>query len=185
MTFDRKLDLLSKCKQYPIVIPIKPRPAPRPRGRNFHNPKWYKRYKEDIVDAIKAKGGFPKENYFAIDAGFYIKYPKDQMKKNPEDGLLYRSRGDSDNYMKGILDALQDGEYIPNDRMIIIPIGCQYRCIGDSFITFTLFALSDDMGQYENSVKLLRESYDTTYSLQFPGKGSEDGNSDPLGLFEL
>lgn len=186
MTFHEKYQLLCASKQFPFVIDIEPRPAPRPRGSNFHNPAWYKIYKENIVDAIKSKGGIPKGNYFAIDLSFHIRYPKRILKKDPQDGAIYRAKGDADNYTKGVLDALQDGEYIPNDRMITSPWPNIYRCVGDPYISFVLFSLPESLEpKFEPYVKLLREDYESTYSLQFPSGRHNDGDSDPLGLFTL
>jgi len=100
-------------------LPITPMPTPRPRfgkgGVVYNQPK-YKKYKNDIKMLLSLYK-VPSGDYDYIHAKFYVPYPKDTPKKKLINNYPLRQCFDCDNVIKGLCDALEEGNIIKNDRM--------------------------------------------------------------------
>jgi len=100
-----------------FTIPIRPRPTPRPRGKQgqrAYYPTEYQSYKDELEWRIKAAA---KGNYIGpcqIAIGLW----PDAIDINitPTDAQRNGLRGDIDNIYKGIADALETAGVIENDR---------------------------------------------------------------------
>lgn len=103
------------------ILPISPMPTPRPRGRilqpkdkkkspfvHMYNPPNYTKYKEQVAVLIN-KIGLQKGDWNTINAVFYIPVPKSfsgKMKLRMH-GTLHEKKPDWDNFIKGLMDAVQ------------------------------------------------------------------------------
>lgn len=110
---------------YRFTIPGEVVHHPRPRlarsGRAFM-PANYKRWKEFAVLILRGypNDGWPIDPPLAIDLNFYFQRPKSRCRKWNKDLILprYSARGDLDNGIKSVLDALQDAGIMANDSGI-------------------------------------------------------------------
>lgn len=108
--------------QKPIILRIKPRPAPRPRlGKNgAYNPSWYTQYKKDIVKMILSHN-IKKKDYAVLYVVLGLPYPKTVKGGESKriEGYPHRGHsGDTDNYIKGVKDAIQQSGIIEDDCQI-------------------------------------------------------------------
>lgn len=103
-----------------ITLNINPRPTPRPRitmrGKfpSAYYPKEYEKYKQDLALLIRSKR-IPKGNYGRIRAIFYLKYPKSTPKYKLIEKAPHQKKPDADNFLKGLLDGLEQAGVIEND----------------------------------------------------------------------
>ena len=97
-----------------------PVPAMRPRvaGRRAYTPPKYKKYKEALANAIKKEYGYfswdiPEPN--SKERTKYLANNRYILSVN-----VYRrtNRGDADNFLKSVQDALQDSGVIADDSQI-------------------------------------------------------------------
>ena len=112
-----------------IIIPIKPKPAPRPRvtRRGAYNPKEYTDYKSIIGLAYKAKFGAEKSTKpITLAVEFIFKYPKSWSKKKKDETLYHTSKPDVDNLVKSIKDALNGIAYIDDSQVWNIQASKRY-----------------------------------------------------------
>ena len=109
-------------------IPITPKPTPRPRlGKHgAYNPKSYTAYKKKLVQWL-ALLKVPSSDYNFIYAKFYVPYPKNTPKKDRIDCMPLDKVFDCDNVIKGLCDALEQGNIIPNDRCFSTMLIEKYR----------------------------------------------------------
>ncbi len=126
----------------PIILRIKPRPAPRPRlGKNgTYNPSWYTKYKKDLVLMIKSYH-IELKDYSKLNVIFGIPYPKVVVggEKNRIEGVPRRDHtGDADNYMKGIKDAIEQSGIIKDDCQIYFETSCKLYTKTEGYIQFFL-----------------------------------------------
>ena len=104
-----------------IVIPLIPKPAPRPRfSRNgTHNPKDYTQYKKTLLMlAYKQDKGY-FEGAIKLEVTFYMPIPKSLSKKKQSEliGQYHIKKSDLDNLIKTVKDSLE-GTYFKNDSQI-------------------------------------------------------------------
>jgi len=101
-------------------VEITPFPTPRPRftkkGRIYNLPK-YTRYLKNLTILIK-EWRIPRKDYYKLDAGFFMPYPKGTAKIRSIDNVPHRKKPDRDNYEKGLMDALEYAGVIVNDGQI-------------------------------------------------------------------
>jgi Holliday junction resolvase RusA-like endonuclease len=107
----------------PVILRIKPRPAPRPRlGKNgAYNESWYTKYKKDLIFLLKSAKIPLHKKYNELYVVFGLPYPKTVkggQKMKIEGAPHFSDSGDVDNFTKGIKDALQQAGIIENDCMI-------------------------------------------------------------------
>lgn len=90
-------------------------------GKNgAYNPSWYTQYKKDIVNLLKSHN-IPKKDYSILNVIFGLPYPKKVIggEKAKIEGLPHRGHsGDTDNYMKGVKDAIENAGLFSNDCQI-------------------------------------------------------------------
>ena len=108
-------------KEILVIDDLVPMSAPRPRfsknGRVFSPPK-YEDYKSKI--SSQYKGYFFGDNFIKIKICFEFKVPKSYNKEKRSkalEGILRPTQKDTDNLVKGILDAL-NGVSFTDDRYI-------------------------------------------------------------------
>ena len=131
----------------PLHIPIKPRPAPRPRfGRDkrgnvrTYNHSWYTKYKEALTLTIKS-ANIPKKDYSKLYVTIGIPYPKHIKggQKAKIEALPHRkASGDTDNFVKGIKDAIEQAGVLTNDCQIYYEVVCKVWTKTDGYIEFFL-----------------------------------------------
>ena len=116
-------------------IKIKPKPAPRARtvrsknsGRvHTYNDETYTQYKQAIQLAYKAiHGTTPTENPIFMKLEFFYQIPKSWSKKKKESAKWHISRPDSDNLVKGIMDALNGIAYRDDSQVCFLQVRKQY-----------------------------------------------------------
>lgn len=110
-----------------IYIPIRPKPAPRPRvTRNgTYNPKEYTDYKRDIAIIAKTKVKLTSKPV-SMHLDFFFKFPKSWSKKKIEDTKFHVARPDLDNLQKGVKDALNGIAYKDDSQVWSIQAKKQY-----------------------------------------------------------
>lgn len=95
-----------------IVIPIEPKPAPRPRmdknSGKVYMPEWYKIYKSAIQFYVRQQA----PAYLSNDALFI------EMSFQKPCEVTSQRYGDIDNLVKGVLDAL-NGLMWKDDRQVV------------------------------------------------------------------
>ena len=130
------------------LIPICPRPTPRPRfGKHgaYNEPK-YTSYKNSLVNYLSLLK-IPTLDYDYVHAQFYIPYPKNTPKKNLIDKHPLRSKFDCDNVIKGLLDALEQSKILKNDRQLSgLYIEKFYTTNSEGYILF-------ELQEYEDGIK--------------------------------
>lgn len=103
-----------------VRIEIHPKPTPRPRfsryGPIYNDPK-YTKYRIDLTILIKEKR-LPKNDYYKLNAIFFLPYPKGTAKIRSIDNVPHRKKPDRDNYEKGFMDSLEDAGVLANDGQI-------------------------------------------------------------------
>ena len=95
----------------------KPTPRPRFNGRFAYMPKPYEEYQKSLIALLKEQG-VPKADYCHIHLVFHFAYPKSTPKYKRLDGFPLRSKFDTDNLAKGVMDALQKADIIEDDRQL-------------------------------------------------------------------
>ncbi|UCD07280.1 MAG: RusA family crossover junction endodeoxyribonuclease [Candidatus Aenigmatarchaeota archaeon] len=100
-------------------------------------PAKYGKYKEALALMIQAKG-IPKEDYGEIRAIFYLPYPKRTPKYKRVEGSPHRVKPDTDNFAKGLLDALEIAGVLKNDSQIYATFFSKFYTIGVPRIEFKL-----------------------------------------------
>lgn len=140
-------ELIKAYMQPQYVLPITPKPTPRPRSSvmwrsmkdilgqkltegmvdmikkkamiNVYSPSDYTKYKKDLAFLIKtAKPKIQLDNYRSLVAIFYMPYPKSTPKKRLIEGFPHSKKPDWDNYIKGLQDAIEECKLISNDGTI-------------------------------------------------------------------
>jgi len=122
------------------IIPIEPKPTPRPRAGKYgvYNPKSYTQYKKSLIAFIHSLK-IPNQDYDYIHAKFYIPYPKNTSKVKLVDSFPLRQCFDCDNVIKGLCDALEQANVINDDRQISSMYIEKYRTIKpEGYIEFEL-----------------------------------------------
>lgn len=110
-----------------LSFPVDPMPTPRPRAgaRNVYNKTEYTEYKKALATMFKSafldlwveatqafkyddkgKAAYMKANRYFMICEFFCSSP----------------RGDADNYLKAVQDAMQDAGIIVNDKQIEAPL---------------------------------------------------------------
>jgi len=105
-----------------IIFDINPCPASRPRVTRWstYYPKKYTQFKKDMIALTSELDITPSESLLSVDIGFYIGMPKSWSKKKKESkhGQYCDNNADVDNYLKAILDSLNEVVYV-DDRQIV------------------------------------------------------------------
>tara|TARA_R110002153_G_scaffold2259_4_gene11015 strand:- start:197 stop:616 length:420 start_codon:yes stop_codon:yes gene_type:complete len=105
-----------------IIFDINPCPASRPRVTRWstYYPKKYTQFKKDMIALTSELDITPSESLLSVDIGFYIGMPKSWSKKKKElkNGQYCDNNADVDNYLKAILDSLNEVIYV-DDRQIV------------------------------------------------------------------
>lgn len=96
-----------------MAIYVPPVPASRPRVTRWgvYYGKTYKNYREEMDKALPPSARPPLEGPLAVDVTFYIQKPKTTKRHWP--------RGDIDNYVKAILDAINGKGYWVDDDQVV------------------------------------------------------------------
>ena len=98
-----------------IVIPINPRPTPRPiwTPAGVRNPTWYQKYKRETIKAIgRGHLGIDRQTEVWTDVELVCEKP--QTPSRP-----YPSKGDVDSLIKGVLDCItQAGGWWDDDVQV-------------------------------------------------------------------
>lgn len=94
-----------------IILPITPKPTPRPRVGKFgtHYPKHYEQYKKDIKKLVNLYCKNHFKGVIRLEAYFFMSIPVSLSKIKREalnDTYCSKLNGDIDNLTKGLLDAL-------------------------------------------------------------------------------
>ena len=101
---------------------INPVPASRPRVTRWstYYPKKYTQFKLDMIALTSELDLTPFEGLLGVDIGFYIGMPKSWSKKKKElkESSYCDNNADVDNYLKAILDSLNEVVYV-DDRQIV------------------------------------------------------------------
>ena len=99
-------------------IKIKPRPTPRPRVGKYgaYYSKSYSEHKRKMEFLVKELR-IPKGEYTHISVAFNFPYPKSKKKSECIDKAFCYNKGDLDNYLKCLMDALECAKVIENDNM--------------------------------------------------------------------
>ena len=94
-----------------LRLPLNPVPASRPRVTKWgtYYAKTYKNWMKEAHDLIP-QAGAPWDGHLSVMILFVVKKPKTTKRTNP--------RGDIDNYLKGILDAMTKRGYWHDDDQI-------------------------------------------------------------------
>jgi len=110
-----------------IWIPIKPKPAPRPRVTRYgtYNDPKYTEYKKAIAMIAKTKIK-PSNAPITMQIDFFFKYPKSWSKKRVAGTKYHISRPDLDNLQKGVKDALNGIAYKDDSQVWSIIARKQY-----------------------------------------------------------
>ena len=112
-----------------LFIPIKPKPAPRPRfsRKGTYNPSDYTEYKKVITLAFMAKYGSIKSTYpISMKLDFFFKIPKSWNKQKKADACWHTSRPDADNLTKSIKDSLNGVAYVDDSQVCMLLVRKQY-----------------------------------------------------------
>lgn len=113
--------------KWQTTIPLAPRPAPRPRVTKhgvFH-PKWYDEWRADfgrlITGSVKFRKPVAVSIVFTVDS-VRVEISDDEGGVSVPEGsrvVVRGLRGDLDNYVKAVLDALQDRGVLTNDSLVV------------------------------------------------------------------
>ena len=105
-----------------IIFDIDPCPASRPRVTRWstYYPKKFTQFKIDMIALTSELDITPSESLLSVHIGFYIGMPKSWSKKKKESkhGQYCDNNADVDNYLKAILDSLNEVVYV-DDRQIV------------------------------------------------------------------
>jgi len=105
-----------------IIFDINPCPASRPRVTRWstYYPKKYTQFKKDMMALTSVMDITPSESLLDVDISFFIGMPKSWSKKKKEskNGQYCDNNADVDNYLKAILDSLNEVVYV-DDRQIV------------------------------------------------------------------
>ncbi len=95
-----------------ITIPIRPKPAPRPRvtKNGTYNNKDYTDYKKTIGLIAKTMVK-PSDKPLSMSIDFVYKKPESWSKKKKLETVFHTSKPDLDNLIKGVKDALNGIAY--------------------------------------------------------------------------
>ena len=112
-----------------IWVPVRAIPKERPQvGKHgaYYTPR-YKQFRKDVTDALFEQGVKAKEIDFPISIelmfrtdGFYLQLRP--LHSNVRDTVFARPthvRGDVDNLAGGVMDALQDGSFLTDDKWVL------------------------------------------------------------------
>ena len=101
---------------------INPVPAARPRVSRWstYYPKKYTQFKKDMNALTSELDIVPFEGLLSVDIGFFIGMPNSWSKKKKQslDARYCDNNADVDNYLKAILDSLNEVVYV-DDRQIV------------------------------------------------------------------
>ena len=128
-----------------LEFDINPVPASRPRVTRWstYYPKKYTQFKLDMIALTSEVHSAPFEGLLGVDIGFYIAMPKSWSKKKKEskEGRYCDNNADVDNYLKAILDSLNEVVYVDDRQIVEISarkiysstpcIKFKYKTIGD------------------------------------------------------
>ena len=109
---------------YRFTIPAEVVHHPRPRvaKTGAFMPEKYRRWKSFAVMVLRGypNDGWPIAPPVEVDIDFYFRRPKSRIRAYSKDLVLPRSaaRGDLDNAVKSVLDALQDAGIMANDSAV-------------------------------------------------------------------
>ena len=133
-----------------LEFDINPVPASRPRVTRWstYYPKKYTQFKQDMIALTSEMHFAPFEGLLGVDIGFYIAMPKSWSKKKKElkEGRYCDNNADVDNYLKAILDSLNEIVYVDDRQIVEIAarkiysnkpcIKFKYKTIGDKDGTY-------------------------------------------------
>jgi len=110
-----------------IDFPIDPMPTPRPRAgvKNVYNRKEYTEYKKTLATMFKSAFSdlwLEATHAFRYDEKGKTAYVKDNRYFMICEFFCSSPRGDADNYLKAVQDAMQDAGIIVNDKQIEAPL---------------------------------------------------------------
>lgn len=134
-------------------VNIHPMPTPRIRGRivepkgktpfvSFYHPKDYTDYMDQIAAQIRGMvllGKIQRGDYSTAFITFGLQYPASTPKKNLIERAYHLKRGDADNMLKGVLDAITKAQVFEDDGCIANLIGFKRMTLKEGgYIGFTL-----------------------------------------------
>jgi Holliday junction resolvase RusA-like endonuclease len=98
-------------------LKIKPKPTPRPRVGRYgaYYTKSYQNHK-DLMHHLTASLNIPRKDYTHLSVSFNFPYPKGKKKSDCIDNVFCRTKGDLDNLLKCVMDALEQTKVIENDN---------------------------------------------------------------------
>lgn len=117
-----------------------PRPRSSVRGGRVHsyNKPEYTQYKQNLINHIQQLQ-IPSEDYRSLVAVFYVPYPKSTPKKKLIDHAPCIKKPDSDNYLKGLMDSIEQAGVLSDDgRIAYVAAGKRYTTNSTGFIQFSL-----------------------------------------------
>lgn len=124
---------VSVIREFRFVLPGACLSHPRPRISRWggvHMPKRYMEYKNSQMGLLgKAYVEEPIECPVEVELLFLFDRPRRLLRRKDPDGRLVRTgREDLDNLVKTVLDCLEDGGVLKNDRQVWSLVASQYYC---------------------------------------------------------
>ena len=122
------------------ILKITPKPTPRPRVGKFgaYYPKAYQKHK-DMMHYLVNDLKIPPKKYNELVVVFYLPFLTKMKKEERIPNSYCMFRGDLDNYLKCLLDALQSCEVIEDDRQFCkITMEKRFATDKDGYIKFLL-----------------------------------------------
>ncbi len=101
------------------------------RGNSVYTPQKTKDYEAMVATIARQKlpGFSPLTGPVLVDISVFVKIPKSWSKKNrrlADDGYLYPTRGDVDNYAKSICDGMNGIVYADDSQIVNLRIDKKY-----------------------------------------------------------
>lgn len=109
-------------------IPLRPKPAPRPRlsSHGAYNPTDYTEYKKALAMYCVPKIKYKTKEAVSMSVKFYYKKPKSWSKAKKESNILHVSKPDLDNLVKTVKDALNGLAYIDDAQVCDLHVTKEY-----------------------------------------------------------
>ena len=133
--------------QHGVYINILPQPAPRPKIRVLkgkkkvpmaYYPAKYHTYKKTLAYKIKAMNLKQCTGSVALHAIFHLPYPKGTAKKRMIHGAPHVKKPDVDNYLKALMDSIEQSGLLSNDSRIYAISAKKLYNTGGSGIEFSI-----------------------------------------------
>lgn len=134
--------------EYDHTVAITPMPTPRVRGRvmapkgggksfvHIYNPSDYTAHKTSFAMGIKEYFKATVD-FRMIAICFHVQYPKSTAKKAQVEGMPCKNKSDIDNYVKFVLDGMQESGVLANDSAIHSLLAKKVYTCGSGFISFS------------------------------------------------